>query len=103
MSNSIEDLEAQIAALEKKIADEPKRLRQEQERKRLAEEERLATMPPSDEVITQRREKMHKVEMTRGEASNARMDQAKDGILLILLIAAIGMMGFWLYSALQAV
>jgi len=101
MSNSIEELEAQIAALEKKIADEPRRLLDEKKRKQKMEEERLAIMPPSDEVLKQRREKMHKVEMTRGEASNARMDQAKDGVLLVLLLAAIGMMGFWLYSALR--
>ena len=101
MAKPINDIDAQIAALEKRIADEPRRLQEQQERMKQMELDKIATIPPSDEVINRRRETMHKVDMTHGERNNARKEQAKDIVFLILCLCAIGALGWWLYSALK--
>jgi len=101
MSDSIEDIDEKIAALEKLIADEPRRLRERQEHLQRMEEERLATMPPNDEVINRRREAIHRVDMTHGERNNARREQAKDVFILILCLLAITALGWWVFVALQ--
>jgi len=98
MSESLEELEAKIAALERMIAEEPERLREEQERLKQIEKDKKATIPPSDEVILQRREFIHEAKMTYGEHSNARRGQAKDLMLLLLTLLAIAALGWWLFS-----
>ena len=93
---SIDELEAQISELEKRIADEPRRIKEEKDRK-------LTTMPASDEVLEQYREKMHHIEVSRGEIQNIRLSQAKDGILLLFFLLAIISISFWIYNTFQAI
>lgn len=92
---SLQDLEAQISALEQKIANEPERILAEAERKR-------TTMPASDEALEQHRERMHQVEVSRKEVSNIRITQAKDGTLLLFFVLAIVSLSYWIYNAYQA-
>lgn len=92
---TIEELEAHIAMLEEKIADEPRRIKEEQDRK-------LTMMPASDEIVQRERERTHRIEVTRGEVQNIRVTQAKDGVLLLFFLLGIVAIGFWIYNALQA-
>ena len=94
--NEIEDLEAQIAALEREIAERPKRMQEEFE-------QRMCTIPASDEVLHQQRERVHELDLTKNQVRNIRISQTKDGALLILIIVAIIAASFWIYNALQAV
>ncbi len=100
MSQSLTEIEAQIAALEQKIADEPFRLKAEKERKRQAELDKKATLPPSDEVIDKIREHKHNAQMTNGERSNARVEQGRDFVLLILFLLGIVVLAGWFIKAL---
>lgn len=93
---SIEELDAQITLLEQQIVNEPKRILEEQNRK-------MTTMPASDEIINRERERMHHIDVSRGELQNIRISQAKDGILLLFFLLGIISLSFWIYNTLQAV
>ncbi len=102
MSKSLEDIEAEIAALERAIEEEPRRLQREREREEQLKQERLSTLAPSDELVSQRIEKRHNAVVTHGETNTIRKAQSRDAILLILLLIAIGAMAWWLFSSLNA-
>ena len=93
---TIEELEAQIAQIEKYILNEPKRIQEERDRK-------LRTMPPSDEVVSQHHEHLHNLDLTRSEKQNIRITQAKDGLILFLGVIGIVALSLWIYNSLQAV
>lgn len=93
---SIDELEAKISLLERKIQEEPQRLLDEKNRL-------LNTMPASDEVIEQHFEHKHKVGVSRGEVQNIRISQARDGVLLLLFILGIISISIWIYNTFQAV
>ncbi len=92
---SLEELDAQMAALEAKIAYEPQRILKERENK-------ITTMPASDEVLDRERERMHEVGVSRREVENIRISQAKDGILLLFFLLAIAGFTFWIFSSFQS-
>lgn len=96
-SQSIEELEAEIASLEKKLLREPIRQKEEEVRK-------LTTMPASDELLEQQREKMHSLDLlSKGEVHNTRISQGKDLVLLIFFLLALVSIVGWILSSLQQV
>ncbi len=94
MSDSLNDIEAQIAALEKRIADEPRRIIE-------AENRRINTIPASDELRDQIRDKTYEASLTRNQIKNIRASQTKDGTLLILFIFAMISIAGWIFKTLE--
>ena len=71
------------------------------EREIQAEEERMRTLPPPTEVQQRQREKQFMEKLSRGELKNERRNQAKSGLLILLLILAMLAIGYWIYQTLQ--
>ena len=94
MSDNLNDIEAQIAALEKRIADEPRRILE-------AENRRRNTIPASDELRDQIRDKTYEASLTRNQIKNIRVSQTKDGTLLILFIFAMISIAGWIFRTLE--
>ena len=90
----VSDIEAQIAALEKRIADEPRRILE-------AENRRRNTIPASDELREQLRDKTYEANLTRNQVRNIRVSQSKDGTLLILFVFAMIAIAGWIFRTLE--
>jgi len=100
--HSLDELDAEIAAIEQQIADEPRRLREEQARQERIAMEKRSTLPPSADLIDRAREKKYRANLTKGETHNARVGQAKDAVLLVMIVMGIIGVAAWLFSALQS-
>lgn len=84
-------LQEQINQLEDFVTHGP-------ERARKAEEERMQTLPPPSEIEDRKREKEFMKRLSRGEMANERREQAKNGLLIILLLCTIVAIGAWIYQ-----
>ena len=91
-----EKLLSRISELEEFIEGAPERIRREME-------EEITTMPPPDDLEDRRREHKFYSQLSRGEIRNEHRYQTKSAFLFLLLVTAILMLSFWIYSVLQAV
>ena len=71
------------------------------ERERQAEAERLRTLPPLSEIEDRRREKEFMQRLSRGEMANEKRSQARNGLLIVLLLLAIAAIGAWIFQVVQ--
>ena len=88
------ELRAQIEELQDFVEHGP-------ERELQAAEERMRTLPPPTEVQERLREKQFMEKLSRGELKNEKRNQAKSGLLLLLLILAIASISYWVYQTIQ--
>ena len=91
-----EKLLSRISELEEFIEGAPERIRREME-------EEITTMPPPDDLEDRRREHKFYSQLSRGEIRNEHRYQTRSAFLFLLLVTAILMLSFWIYSVLQAV
>ncbi|HAT19467.1 MAG: hypothetical protein VCA40_00840 [Roseibacillus sp.] len=96
LSSREEQLLSRISELEEFIEGAPDRIRREME-------EEITTMPPPDDLADRRREHKFYSQLSRGEIRNEHRYQTKSAFLFLLLVTAILMLSFWIYSVLQAV
>lgn len=100
-SEEIEKIKLQKADLQKQIQEIQSYIEHAPDKIKQAQEESFQTMPAPDEISERRREKEFFDRLSRGELKNERRHQAKNGVLLVLLIFAIAMVSLWIYRQLQ--
>lgn len=88
------ELQNQIKEIQSFIEEAPEKLQKE-------EEERIQTLPAPDEITQRRREVEFFDRLSRGELKNERRHQAKNGVLLALLVCALLAVCLWLYKHLE--
>ncbi len=88
------ELQNQIKHLQSFLEEAPEKIKQ-------AQEEEFQTLPAPDEIAERRREKEFFDRLSRGELKNERRHQAKNGVLLVLLLIAITMVCLWIYRQLK--
>jgi len=84
------ELQNKIKQIQSFIHEAPDKLQQE-------EDERISTLPAPDEISERRREKEFFDRLSRGELKNERRHQAKNGVILVLLVIAITAVSLWIY------
>ena len=100
-SEEFEKIQQQKAALQKQIKQIQSFIEEAPDKIKQAQEESLQTMPAPDEISERRREEEFFDRLSRGELKNERRHQAKNGVLLALLLLALGMVCLWIYKQLQ--
>ena len=83
------ELQDKIKQIQSFIHEAPNKLQQE-------EDDRIRTLPAPDEISERRREKEFFDRLSRGELKNERRHQAKNGVILVLLIIAITAVCLWI-------
>ncbi len=97
---NIDALAQQEAELQNKIKEMKNFLEEAPAKLKQAEQDRMQTLPAPDEISERRREKEFFDRLSRGELKNERRHQAKNGVLLVLLLIAIVSMSLWIYRQL---
>lgn len=88
-------LSSQINEIEQFIQDAPQQVREQQE-------ERLTVMPPPDDLDDRKRQKDFYKALSRREIRNERRSQARNLVLLFLLLTATVSIALWVYSVVQS-
>ena len=90
-------IQAQIQQIE-----EDKRLKKEAEEHQIlqAAEDKI-TLPPLSELQDRERERKFMGKLSRRQMANEKRAQAKNGLLLVLLLLAMVSIGAWIYSVVQ--
>lgn len=97
---NLDHLTQQQAELQNKIREMQSFLEQAPAQHKQAEQDRMQTLPAPDEISERRREKEFFDRLSRGELKNELRHQAKNGVLLVLLVIAIVSMSLWIYRQL---
>lgn len=83
------ELQNKIKQIQSFIHEAPTKLQQE-------EDDRIRTLPAPDEISERRREKEFFDRLSRGELKNERRHQAKNGVILVLLLITITAVCLWI-------
>jgi len=94
----LEEQEALIQAQIQQIEEDKRLKREAEERKRLQEAEAKVTLPPLSEIKDRERERAFMGKLSRRELANEKRAQAKNGLLLLFLFAAIAFLVAWIYK-----
>lgn len=86
--DQIRETQQQLLQREKEFSENHKRIA----RDRI---ERECTMPPLDEIQAREKRKYHEQIVSRGKVANARRDQNRSIMMLLLLITATGTLIWW--------
>lgn len=95
-SFELDELARQDAELQDKIKQIQSFIHEAPDKLQKEEDDRIQTLPAPDEISERRREKEFFDRLSRGELKNERRHQAKNGVILVLLVVAITATCLWI-------
>lgn len=100
--HSLHDLD-EVQRKRAEVAAEIERQMRMPELLKQKEQERFTTLPPSDIVVSKKREKIFDEIVSKGEINNKRKALARHAWLTVLLLITMGVLLWWAYRELVRV